>query len=93
MKWIANFLIYCIKSKTARNGRNLSHRFVVCKKRTPGIGFVFTKIGHQNNFPTKVAGKFAYFDLVKTKNAAEYGYDTNSGAGHYMGLLFKNVRR
>ena len=83
-------MLYCVKALTVRSGPNYCHKFMLCKKRTPRIGFVFSKIGTLNNYFNSYSKRTAFFNIKKVASIYNYGYKMNRAAYKNLGVLFSN---
>jgi len=85
-------MIYCIKAKLTRNGIYYSRKFLYCKKHTPRIGFVHSKIGYLNNFTSRISTFMAFFNVVEgTKSLNRYCL-MNRAAYRHIGPLINNEK-
>jgi len=86
-------MLYCVKALTTRSGPHYCHKFMLCKKRTPRIGFVFSKIGNLDNSFKSYGGRTAFFNVKKVASISNYGYKMNRAAYKNLGVLFEDGSR
>jgi hypothetical protein len=82
-------MLYCVKIKTSRKGSLYSHKLMLCKKRTPRIGFVFSKVGYLNNYFNSFNSRNLFLNLKQVLNLTSCGYKMNRAAYKNIGYLFK----
>jgi len=61
---------------------------MLCKKRTPRIGFVFSKIGTLNNYFNSMNSRTAFLNIKSSLDISRKGYKMNRAAYKNLGLLF-----
>jgi len=64
---------------------------MLCKKRVPQLGYVFSKLGYLNNSFNCVNSRVAFFNLKKLTLFSTYGYKMNRAAIKHLGLLFESA--
>jgi len=84
-------MLYSIKANTVRRGANYTHKFMLCNKRVPQMGYIFSKLGYLNNSLNYFGKRVAFFNLKKLTLYSDYGYKMNRAAYKHLGLLFGGV--
>jgi hypothetical protein len=78
-------MLYVVKALTHKNSLYRVHKFMVCKKRSPGIGFIRGKLGTLDNCYHSYGG-LGVFNLKKIKKIYREGNHNMNPAGYkYLG--------
>jgi hypothetical protein len=74
-------MLYVVRALTHKNGLYRVHKFMVCKKRSPKIGFILGKLGSLNNY-YHIYGGLASLNLEKSKKIFKEGNHKMNRAGY-----------
>jgi hypothetical protein len=74
-------MLYVVKALTHKNGPYRVHKFVVCKKLSPRIGFILGKLGYLNTSYNSY-GNLASLNLKESKKIYKNGNHNMNRAGY-----------
>lgn len=86
-------MLYCVKAPIVRKGPYYSFRFLLCKKRVPYVGFVYSKLGYLNNYFNNLDCRTAFFNISTVMKVSKKGFKMNRVGYRNLGTLLKYEKR